>query len=123
MSDLDPRMRRLLADADTSPGFEARVLERIAALEAAPAKDGLIRAEHQRELVRRRLRREAWLNGIIVTGIGTAGIAVVLRHGAMVASWVREVTVVASNPALSMGIVLILLALGLWPLLRRDMTR
>ena len=123
MNGFDARMRRLLADADTAPGFEARVLARIAALAAAPAKDGRVRAEHQRELLRRRLRREAWLNGVIVAGIGTAGVALVLRHGTFVAGWVERIAVVASDPPLSMGFALTLLALGLWPLLRSDMTR
>ena len=125
MNDLDARMRRLFADADTLPGFEARVLARVAALEALPAAGRLADAERRRELDRRRLRREAWANGAIVAGIGAAGVAVVLRHGASVTNWVLEFAAAAadSGPSLSMGFALAVLAVGAWPLLRGFLPR
>ncbi len=41
MNDLDTRMRRLFAGVDTSPGFEARVLARVAALESDAGRRAL----------------------------------------------------------------------------------
>ncbi len=118
MSGLDARLRRLFAPADTSPGFEARVLARVAALGTAPAADRRARVEQRRDLERRRLRREAWLNGVIAAGIGAAGVAVVLRHGEDVGQWALELAAVAADPSLSMGFALAVLAAGAWPLLR-----
>ncbi len=66
-------MRRLLAGADTSPGFEARVLARVAALEASPAAESRSLAERRRELEHRRLRRDSWMNAVTAAGIGAAG--------------------------------------------------
>lgn len=123
MSDFDARMRQLFADADTGPGFEARVLARVAALEALPAAGRLADAERRRGLGRSRLRREAWVNGAIVAGIGAAGVAVVLRHGASVTDWVLEFAAAASDPSMSMGLALAVLAAGAWPLLRGFLPR
>jgi hypothetical protein len=125
VNDLDARMRRLFAGADTLPGFEARVLARVAALEALPAAGLLADAERRREFNRRRLLREAWANGAIVAGIGAAGVAVVLRHGASVTNWVLEFTAeaAATGPSLSMGFALAVLAAGAWPLLRGFLPR
>jgi hypothetical protein len=125
VNELDARMRRLFADADTRPGFEARVLARVAALEALPAAGRLADAERRRELDRRRLRRAAWVNGATVAGIGAAGVAVVLRHGASVTSWVLEFAAAAadSGPSLSVGLALAVLAAGAWPLLRGFLPR
>jgi hypothetical protein len=118
LNDFDARMRRLFADADTSPGFEARVHARVAALEAPPAASRRADAERRREIERRRLRREAWANGAIVAGTGAAGVALVLRHGAEVSQWVERIASVASDPSLSTGFALAVLAAGAWPLLR-----
>jgi hypothetical protein len=118
LNDFDARMRRLFAGADTAPGFEARVHARVAALEAQPAAGRRADAERRRELERRRLRREAWANGAIVAGSGAAGVALVLRHGAEVSHWVERIAAVASDPSLSTGFALAVLAAGAWPLLR-----
>ena len=123
MNDLDARMRRLFAGDDTSSGFEARVLARVAALEAAPAADRRTLAERRRELEHRRLRREFWTNSVTAAGIGAAGIAFVWRNGVDVARWVEESAVIASDPSLSMGFALAVLALGLWPALRSLLPR
>lgn len=118
MNGFDARMRRLFAGADTSPRFEARVHARVAALEASTAASRRVDAERRREHERRRLRREAWANGAIVAGTGAAGVAVVLRHGADVSQWVEGIAAVASDPSLSTGLALAVLAAGAWPLLR-----
>ena len=123
MSELDARLRRLLAGADTSPGFEARVLARVASLEAAPAADRRSLAERRRELERRWLRRESWMNAVTAAGIGAAGIAVVWRNGPNVARWVEESASIAADPAPLMGFALAVLALGLWPALRSLLPR
>jgi hypothetical protein len=118
LNDFDARMRRLFAGADTSPGFEARVHARVAALEAPPAAGRRADAERRRELERRRLRREAWVNGAIVAGTGAAGVALVLRHGSEVSQWAQGIVALASDPSLSTGFALAVLAAGAWPLLR-----
>ena len=123
MNDFDARMRRLFADADTRPGFEARVLARVAAFEALPAASRLADAERRRGLLRRRLRREAWVNGAIVGGIGTAGVAAVLRHGSTVTQWALEFAAAAADPSLSAGFVLAVLAASAWPLRRGFLPR
>ena len=123
MNDLDTRMRRLLAGADTSPGFEARLLARVAALETAPAAERRNQAERRRELEHRRLRREFWVNAVTAAGIGAAGIAVVWRNGPDVARWLEQSAALASDPWPLMGFALAVLALGLWPALRSLLPR
>jgi hypothetical protein len=123
VSDFDARMRRLFVGADTAPGFEARVLARVAALEAVPAADRRSLAERRLELEQRRLWREFWTNSVTAAGIGAAGIAFVWRNGADVARWVEESAAIVSDPSLSMGFALAVLALGLWPALRSLLPR
>ena len=118
MNDFDASMRRIFAGADTSPGFESRVQARVAALETPPAARRRADVQRRRELERRRLQREAWANGAIVAGIGAAGVALVLRHGAEVSQWVERVAALASDPSLSLGFAVAVLAAGAWPLLR-----
>ena len=45
-TDFDARMRRLFADVDTAPGFEARVMQRVSARSQAPRTD--LRAQFER---------------------------------------------------------------------------
>lgn len=123
MNDLDGRMRRLFADADTSPGFEARVHARVAALEAAPAAELRSVAEQRRELACRRLQHDFWMNAVTAAGIGAAGIAAVWRHGPAVARWVEEGAALAAEPALLMGFASAVLGLALWPALRSLLPR
>ena len=123
MNELDARMRRLFADADTSPGFEAGVFARVATLVAAPVADRRTLAERRREIEHRRLRREFWTNAVTAAGIGAAGLAYVWRNGVDVARWVEESAAIASDPSLSMGFALAVLALGLWPALRSLLPR
>jgi len=118
VNDFDASMRRIFAGADTSPGFESRVQARVAALETPPAARRRADVQRRRELERRRLQREAWANGAIVAGIGAAGVALVLRHGAEVSQWVERVAALASDPSLSLGFAVAVLAAGAWPLLR-----
>ena len=118
MSDLDTRMRRLFEGVDTSPGFEARVLARVASLESDAAAALRNLAERRRALEQRWLRRESWMNAVTAAGIGAAGIAVVWRNGPSVVRWVEDSSSLVSDPSLLMGFALAVLALGLWPALR-----
>jgi len=118
VSDLDTRMRRLFEGVDTSPGFEARVLARVASLESDAAAALRNLAERRRALEQRWLRRESWMNAITAAGIGAAGIAVVWRNGPSVVRWVEDSSSLVSDPSLLMGFALAVLALGLWPALR-----
>ena len=123
MSDLDTRMRRLFEGVDTSPGFEARVLARVASLESDAAAALRNLAERRRALEQRWLRRESWMNAITAAGIGAAGIAVVWRNGPSVVRWVEDSSSLVSDPSLLMGFALAVLALGLWPALRSLLPR
>jgi uncharacterized membrane protein len=118
VSDLDTRMRRLFEGVDTSPGFEARVLARVASLESDAAAALRNLAERRRALEQRWLRRESWMNAVTAAGIGAAGIAVVWRNGPSVVRWVEDSSSLVSDPSLLMGFALAVLALGLWPALR-----
>ena len=121
--ELDERLRRAFAGIDTSAGFEARVVARIAALPAAPRALDLERVERQRTNAARRLAREAWMNAASAVGIGVAAIAVVWRHGPVVARWTEDALVVASSPEVILPAAMTVLAAGLWPVLRRLMPR
>lgn len=121
--ELDERLRRAFAGIDTSAGFEARVVARIAALPAAPRALDLERVERQRTNAARRLAREAWMNAASAVGIGVAAIAVVWRHGPLIARWTEDALVVASSPEVILPAAMTVLAAGLWPVLRRLMPR
>ena len=119
----DARMRRILANADTSPGFEARVMERIATLRAAPTAQLRARVERGSELARLRLRREAWMNVTTAAGIGAAAIALIWRRGPVVVEHMQVALDAAVDPGFLSGVALAVLAVALWPLLRRFLPR
>ncbi len=121
-SRIDARMRALFTGIDTSPEFQTRVMQRIVALGSAPCVDLRAQFERRRELVRRRLRREAWSNAAAVAGIGAAAIALVWRHGPVVARWVEGGLAVSADPGVLTGAALAVLAAGLWPVVRRFVT-
>lgn len=120
---LDARMRRMLKDLDAEAGFETRVMHRVA---AQRARYGAVRAdlreqfERRRELVRRRLRQEAWSYAITIAGIGAASGALVWRHAAQIGRWVAAIdSPVALDPMLLAGVTLAAIGAGSWPLLRK----
>ena len=121
--ELDERLRRAFAGIDTLAGFEARVAARIAALPAAPRALDFERVERQRANAARRLAREAWMNAASAVGIGVAAIAVVWRHGPVVARWTEDALVVVSSLEVILPAAMTVLAAGLWPVLRRLMPR
>jgi hypothetical protein len=116
--DLDARLRRALSVIDTSPGFEARVAARIAAMHPEPADVLRERVESERLRAARRLRRDAWMNAASAAGVGLAALAVVWRQGPAVAGWMEGVLAAAVDPGVLGGIALAVLAAGLWPVLR-----
>ena len=120
---LDARLRALFADADTAPGFEARVLARIAALHTTPDAKLLILAERRREATRQRLQQEAWTNSATAAGIGAALIALVWRKGPVVAHWVDQALAAASSFGALGSVAIIALGLGTWVALQRALPR
>ena len=125
MSDrgLDARLRALFAHADTTPGFEARVLARITALHATPDAKLLILAERRREATRQRLQQEAWTNSATVAGIGGALIALIWREGPAVTHWVDQALAAASSFGALGSVAIIALGLGTWVALQRALPR
>jgi len=116
---LDARMRALLAGVDTGRDFDARVMQRIAALGSLPAVDLRAQFERRRDVARRRLVREAWSNAVTITGIGAAAGVLVWRHAPAIMQWARSGGATEIDPWLLTAIVAVALAGGLWPLLRR----
>lgn len=95
--DLDLRLRRHFAGVDTTPGFEGRVLARVAAMPATAIAERRLQCERQQLELRERLRQEAWLNVATAVGIGAAALAVVWRKGPEVAGWVSDLLEVVGN--------------------------
>jgi ferric-dicitrate binding protein FerR (iron transport regulator) len=117
-SRLDARLRRAFARIDTSPGFEARLAARVAALRPEPADLLRERVERGRISAAKRLRREAWMNAASVAGVGAAALAVVWRQGPAVAGWMEGVLAAMVDPRMLGGVAIAGLAAGLWPILR-----
>ena len=115
---LEARMRALFAGVQTSRDFDARVMQRIAALGSAPAADLRGQFERRRDVARRRLNREAWANAVTIAGIGAAAGIVVWRHAPAIMQWAQSGGPAEIYPWLFVGIIAAVLAGSLWPLLR-----
>lgn len=115
MAALDARLRRLASSLDAREGFETRVQARVAA--AAPGRDLREQFERRRVLLRRRLRREAWANGISLAGAGVAAAALVWRFAPEIERLAGGLASTA-NPLVIGGATLGAVALALWPYLR-----
>lgn len=118
LPELDARLRRLHAGLDTRAGFEARLAARIAALPQAPRADLRAQFERRREREARGLRREAWMNGLTVAGVGVAALA-------LYSHYIPDIARLAAAPLsdsvlnwLVSGTVAVLVAV-VWPLLNR----
>jgi hypothetical protein len=120
--DFDARMRQLFADVDTTPGFEARVMRRASAQSLAPRMDLRAQFERARTHAARNLARQAWTNAATVVGAGAAGIAVVWRHRLEITQAVQVGLAGAVDSGLLLSIAAGVLAVGLWPVLRRYVT-
>jgi hypothetical protein len=120
--DFDARMRRLFAGVDTAPGFEARVMQRVATRSAAPRADLRAQFERARASATRNLARQAWMNVATAVGVGAAGIALVWHHRLEITHAVQSGLAVAADSGVLVGIAAVVLAAGLWPTLRRYVT-
>jgi len=121
-ADFDARMRRLFADVDTSPGFQARVMQRVAARSAAPRADLRAQFERARARATSSLARQAWMNVATAVGVGAGGIALVWHHRLEITQTVQAGLAVAADSGVLIGIALVVLGAGLWPALRRYVT-
>lgn len=117
---LDDRLRRMMAGLDAGAGFEARVMRRVAAKSARAVVAGAdLRAqfERRREIVRRRLRREAWSSAITIAGSGVAAFVLVWHYSAQIVQWVTASDLRATNEPLALvAIALAAVGAALWPL-------
>lgn len=112
----DARLRHAMSGLDAGAGFHERLQARIAT--AVPRANEAEELERRRAALRRRLRQEAWANGISVAGLGLAASAAVWRFAPEIERLTATYAGVAD--ALLIGaITLGVLAAGLWPLLRR----
>jgi len=116
MAALDARLRKAMSGLDAGVGFHERLQARIAAV--APRADEAEDLERRRAAVRRRLKREAWANGISVAGLGFTAIAAVWRLAPEIERFVASSSEAAGSLLIG-AITLAVLAAGLWPLLRR----
>lgn len=113
---LDGRLRRLMSELDTRPGFEERLRARIASA-AQPRADLRARLEVQHLAARRRLRREAWMNGITAAGAVATTAALLWRIAPAIGRFTQS-TLTAADPLIIGSATLAVLALVLWPVLR-----
>ena len=117
---LDARLRRMMAGLDAGAGFEARVMQRVAARAAragAVSADLQAQFERRRAIARQRLRREAWSNAITIAGLGVAAFVLVWRYSAQIVRWATESDLQAANqPAVLFAIALAAVGAALWPL-------
>ncbi len=117
---LDARLRSFLGGLDAAPGFEERVMQRVAALAAATPREGLrAQFERRRELTHRRLRREAWMNGITILGLGACASALLWRYASEVHKLATE-SMALIDPVLLIGGTLAAVGAALWFLIRQS---
>jgi hypothetical protein len=116
---LDARLRRLLDGPDVSAGFEARVMKCIAGLAtAAPREDLRAQFERRRGLMRRRIRREAWMNSITALGLGACASALLWRYASEIQQFATD-SMQLIDPNLLIGSVLAIVGLSIWAVLKR----
>ena len=114
---MEARLRRLMSGLDAREGFEARVQGRIAAL-ATSQTDLKAQFEARRLAALRRMRREAWANGVTSAGVGAAAAVLVWRFAPEIARLAGDVA--GSVDPLAIGAAtLAVVALCIWPFLRR----
>lgn len=118
-AELDARLSRLLGGLDAGTGFEARVMVRIVGLAAAAPRENLrAQFEYRRALLRRRLRREAWMNGITTVGLGICASALLWHY----ASEIQQFATNSVQPVdlnLLIGGTAAVVSAALWFVIRR----
>ena len=115
---LDAHLRRLYGGLDARSGFEERLAARVAATAARPPADLREQFERRRELVARRLRRDAWLNAISAAGVGASAIVLYGRYSQEFAHWLTG-SLPALDPLWLAGATLVVLATTLAPVVKR----
>jgi hypothetical protein len=115
---LDARLRALLGGIDAAAGFEERVMQRVAKLAAAPHADLRAQFERGRELARRRLRREAWLNVIMMVGLGACAGALLWRFAPQIQRLMAGAAATVDVRLLAVG-TLAALGVAVWLLMNR----
>ena len=122
-SDLDARLRRHFAGTDTAPGFEARVMARVAALPSARLADLRLQYERREFETLERLRREARLNIGAAIGVGSAAIALVWREGPAVARWMDAYLATSRETGMLTAVTFLAIGLATWVTLGRTAGR
>jgi len=119
-AELDARLRKLFAGVDAGAGFENRVMQRVAGLAAAaPREDLRAQFERRRDLLRRRLRREAWMNGITILGLGACASALLWRYASEIQKLGTD-SIPLIDPGLLVGSTLAAVGAALWFLIRQS---
>lgn len=113
MAGVDQQLRRLMSGLDARAGFEARVQGRIAAL-AVSRTDLKAQFEARRLAARRRMRREAWANGVTIAGVGAAAAVLVWRFAPEI-----QQLAVAVDPLVIGATTLAVVAAAVAPFLRK----
>lgn len=117
MARVDARLRRVMSGLDARTGFEARVQARVAAL-ATSRLDLKAQFEARRLAAHRRMRRDAWANGVTIAGVGGAAAVLVWRFAPEIARFSGAVTD-SVDPMVIGAATLAAVALCIWPVLRR----
>jgi hypothetical protein len=118
-AELDARLRRLHGELDAAPGFEGRVMKRIAGLGGESKREDLrTQFEYRRELLRHRLRRETWMNGITTLGIGACAFGLLWRYARDFQHFATGSNAL-NDPNLLIGGTIVFLAGTIWFVLRR----
>jgi len=81
-AELERRLRRLHADLDAGPGFEARLAARVARLEAVPRASQRARADAERRRAEAALRGRLWMALGVALALACAAVALVRLFGA-----------------------------------------
>ncbi|MGQ0384724.1 MAG: hypothetical protein ACT4UP_08610 [Gammaproteobacteria bacterium] len=115
MAALDARLRRAMSGLDTGEGFSERLHARIAAI-APRAQLGAVLACRQ-EALHRRLRLQAWANGISVAGLGLAMAATVWRFAPEIERLAAGLPSLG-DPLIASGVAFAVIAVCLAPILR-----
>jgi hypothetical protein len=118
----EDRLRRLCGSLDAAPGFEERVMQRVATLPAAPRSDLRAQFERRRALRCGRLRREAWMNGLTALGLGACAGALLWRYESLIRQ-VAGASASLFDPQLLGGSTIVTLVAALWLLIRRSQSR
>jgi hypothetical protein len=117
-ADLEARLRGLLGGMDASAGFEARVMQHVAALAVTPRADLRAQFERRRELRRRRLRQEAWMSGMTTLGLGACAVALLWRFAPAIRELAANSTSLNDPGLLAVG-TLVTVGAAVWLLVKR----